>query len=211
MSAEKRSVSTDALEVLGTVINGKNVGRDAIHLAVEPVVAGQLIYPGNHVGKLPDGSFGVTGNSKKLGIVDPFLTAPLKKGDQFLLVLYPRQITSLRHVWASPDFPEDTPKVQEEKDNSEIERAKKGISEFAESIKSDESSDGYGNYPHLSYQQLMDYADEFVKTGEYGCLGSSEIYEVTGWDTFWKNYEIVTGKQPPKDHDRGFGFFRCAC
>lgn len=38
--SDKRSVATDALETLGTIIDDKQK-RDAIHLAVEPVVAGE--------------------------------------------------------------------------------------------------------------------------------------------------------------------------
>lgn len=39
-TGDKRSVSTDALETLGTIIDDR-AGRDAIHLAVEPVHAGE--------------------------------------------------------------------------------------------------------------------------------------------------------------------------
>jgi len=49
MSADKRSVSTDALATLGTIIDD-TAGRDAIHLAVEPIIAGEKLYPGQDVG-----------------------------------------------------------------------------------------------------------------------------------------------------------------
>lgn len=39
MSADKRSTHTAALGSLGTLELGDNPGRDAIHLAVEPMVA----------------------------------------------------------------------------------------------------------------------------------------------------------------------------
>ena len=109
-NTEKRSVHTDALATLGTII-GPNEKRDAIHLAVEPCIAGQNLYPGQHVlliDKPTGGQVAVAGLEEEvtLGIVDPFLTLPVAKGERFWLVVYPRQITSLRHVWEHPSFPE---------------------------------------------------------------------------------------------------------
>jgi hypothetical protein len=103
MSADNRTVTTDALETLG-MVHFKPEARDAIHLAVEPVEAGENLSPGDHV-SLTDGKAYFTGTAKKVGIVDPFLPAPVKAGDRFWLVVYPRQISSLRHVWEHPDFP----------------------------------------------------------------------------------------------------------
>jgi hypothetical protein len=102
MSADNRSTHTDALASLGTIIN-EGEKRDAIHLAVEPVIAGQRLAPGMHVGLKDGRAFGE--GVKGVGIVDPFLTTPVRKGERFWLVVYPRQITSLRHVWEHPDFP----------------------------------------------------------------------------------------------------------
>jgi hypothetical protein len=103
-NADKRSVSTDALETLGTII-GPNEKRDAIHLAVEPVIAAQDLNPGDNIGFVGNGS-AVGYCAKPLGIVDPFIKGVVKKGQRFWLVVYPRQITSLRHVWSHPSFPE---------------------------------------------------------------------------------------------------------
>jgi len=102
-NGDKRSVATDALETLGTIIDDK-AGRDAIHLAVEPVIAAMHLNPGEDVGLLPDGRASKSDNP--LGIVDPFLKGVVFPGERFWLVVYPRQITSLRHVWSHPAFPE---------------------------------------------------------------------------------------------------------
>jgi hypothetical protein len=97
-NAEKRTVSTDALETLGTLITPAEK-RDAIHLAVNPTKAKQNLRPGQDVGI--DGTI-----NNPVGIVDPFLKRPVKEGEWFWLVVYPRQINSLRHVWTHPAFPE---------------------------------------------------------------------------------------------------------
>jgi hypothetical protein len=104
-SADKRSVSTDALETLG-MIHFKPEFRDAIHLAVEPVEAGESLKPGQYIGIDPTDGKAYGGLIKKLGIVDPFIPHQgVKAGERFWLVVFPRQISSLRHVWEHPDFP----------------------------------------------------------------------------------------------------------
>lgn len=106
-SADVRSVSTDALETLG-LIHFRPEKRDAIHLTVEPIEAGEPLDPAQHIGIAEDGKAYGSDNTtiKNIGIVDPFLNRPVKAGERFWLVVLPRRITSLRHVWSHPDFPE---------------------------------------------------------------------------------------------------------
>lgn len=93
---------------LGRIIVGA-AHRDAIHIAVAPVEAGEDLEPGQHV--LLD----ATGRAMPLsslrvgvGIVDPFLSVPkVKKGERFWLYLYPGSITALRHEWTHPAFREE--------------------------------------------------------------------------------------------------------
>ncbi len=108
----ERPVTTDALETLG-MIHFKTEARDAIHLAVEPVIAGEDLLPGQQIGIInhqKDGfsmAYGIEANSgvKNMGIVDPFLPKTgVRAGERFWLVVHPRQISSLRHVWEHPDF-----------------------------------------------------------------------------------------------------------
>jgi hypothetical protein len=77
--------------------------RDAIHIAIVPVVAACNLNRGDHVGLFSNGtaSWDV---KEKIGIVDPFLKEYVKKGETFWLCLYPYSITSLRHVWTHPAF-----------------------------------------------------------------------------------------------------------
>lgn len=115
MSGDKRSVATDALETLGMIID-KAQKRDAIHLAVEPIEAGEKLWPGQDVG-MHDGKAWRTYSASDtphmaLGIVDPFLKAAVQPGERFWLVVYPRQIHSLRHVWTHPAFP-DAPELRD--------------------------------------------------------------------------------------------------
>jgi len=105
----KHTVSTDALDTLGTII-GPDEKRDAIHLAVFPAVAGTDLRPGQHV-ILEDGVALPVPRGEGFGIVDPFLLVKVKAGWRFWLVVYPREITSLRHVWEHPSFPSSIDRV----------------------------------------------------------------------------------------------------
>jgi hypothetical protein len=194
MSADSRSVHTDALETLGSII-GASEARDAIHLAVEPVVAAESLWRGQDVGLLPDGKASSKAG-KMLGIVDPFLKAPVKAGDRFWLVVYPRQITSLRHVWAHPDFAR-TPDLPDAKPATDAEVSKAWIANFAASI-------------NQTVNRLMGAAEEWLQDEEY-TYDNSESYK-DQWDKFpefWTHYAIVTGKEVPAD--KRHSFFTCSC
>lgn len=108
-NADKRSPSTDALETLG-MIHYKPEARDAIHLAVEPVVAGMRLMPAQHIGIVEGHAFpaGMDLAGTKVpyhGIVDPFLPRAVETNESFWFVMAPRMVQSLRHVWEHPDFP----------------------------------------------------------------------------------------------------------
>lgn len=103
----RHTVSTDALDTLGSII-GPAEKRDAIHLAVFPVEAGEVLQPGAHVQVFYEDGEGLAYRAKTgkgVGIVDPFLAQPVQPDERFWLVVYPREIASLRHVWEHPKFP----------------------------------------------------------------------------------------------------------
>jgi len=95
---------------LGELVPEGETRRDAIHIAVAPLVAGMLLKPGQPVyiidrsteGKLL--AWSVFNMDSAIGIVDPFLTEDVQKGQVFWLCLKPNSITSLKHVWTHPSF-----------------------------------------------------------------------------------------------------------
>lgn len=108
-NADSRSPSTDALETLG-MIHYKPEHRDAIHLAVEPVTAGEDLDRGDWI-VIKDGVTFRSSQAEAHGIVDPFIPTlvgkhyDVKKGEKFWFVMKPRMVRSLRHVWEHPAFP----------------------------------------------------------------------------------------------------------
>lgn len=85
--------------------------RDAVHVPVILVEAGEDLVGGEHVGVISDDiSYIVgTGAHKKVGIVDPFLKG-IGKGQMFWMWMDPDQVTSVKHNWYHSSFnsnPED--------------------------------------------------------------------------------------------------------
>lgn len=93
-------------------------GRDAVHVAILPVLASRDLWPGERVGVVHDGTgYCTSKNAKKIGIVDPFLENRVKAGERFYLCLPPRTVTSLTHQWTHPDVPEVDRGPVEERDS----------------------------------------------------------------------------------------------
>ena len=81
-------------------------GRDAVHVAIAPTTAPCELQPGQHVNQ--DG-YPENPEVRTVGIVDPFLREPVRKGERFWLFLYPNSVTSLRHEWTHPAYPNISP------------------------------------------------------------------------------------------------------
>lgn len=85
--------------------------RDAVHIAVAPVIAAVDLHPGWHVALDKDGR-AVCRRDGAIGVVDPFLEKWVREGERCWIFLYPGTISSLRHVWQHPAF---KPRLPEEK------------------------------------------------------------------------------------------------
>lgn len=80
---------------------GPDSERDAIHVAVVPMVAAYPLRPGQQV-RLIDGGAGPA--TDIVGVVDPYLTDVVPKGGMFWLCLLPNTVTDMRHHWTHPAF-----------------------------------------------------------------------------------------------------------
>lgn len=192
-SADARPIATDALGTLGMIIP-ENSGRDAIHLAVEPVIAAERLFPGQHIGFV-DGGVGTSTNP--LGIVDPFLSGVVNPGQRFWMVIYPRTITALRHVWEHPAFSQPAEPPTERPDAV----SEAWLRNYAGSI-------------DLTFNTLMNGADDWVRThdnkwgGEYLVQGGT-LEGVSTHPEFWKHYEILRSVVVPENAQTSF--FSCSC
>lgn len=190
-TAEKRSVHTDALATLGTIIDD-TAKRDAIHLAVLPAIAGQDLFAGQDVGLV--GDVAMANAETCLGIVDPFLGTLVHKGEMFWLVIYPRVITSLRHVWSHPNIDEEPVQAKQDERQSQLELKEASelwIRQYAEA-------------QGLSYYELMEGAHN--TDGDYIHISGMDAHGDVNPE-FWKHYTNLTGVNPKFKATH----FSCSC
>lgn len=164
--------------IIGKIIEG-NAARDAVHIAIAPVVAGEYLRPGTPVGFQPNGTVASYIN-KHIGIVDPFLGLPVDKGQKFYLFLFPKTVKNLRHEWDHPDF----------RQSPETEASVGWLQRFA-------------SEHQMTYGDLMAAVGEFV---DKGCDYPTIEDDFKDWEVpeeFWVHYKAVTGKDGSGD------FFGC--
>lgn len=81
----------------------EEVDRDAVHVAIAPVLAGEVLLPGARV-NLRAGV--AMAGEPSIGVIDPFLINPAVRGERVWLFLHPGTVNNLRHMWDHEDFPE---------------------------------------------------------------------------------------------------------
>lgn len=181
------------MPTVGRLIVNSGESRDAIHVAIAPMVAGQRLTPGQHVGLDPLNPRKCITYPETVGIVDPFLTRPVNPGDMFWLFLYPETVTSLRHEWTHPAFPVPQAVGGELSQLSQL-----WLEEYAAQW-------------DLSGSQLIEAATDYLDNGNYffhpedgGRLEGEYVN-----DEFWVHFERATGRLVPEDSRDTF--FRCSC
>ena len=195
---------TDALDTLGKIHQFQEK-RDAIHLGVEPVIAGEWLSPADSI-YLKDGKAFACPTGKGLGIVDPFLTVSVAPDERFWLVIYPRVITSLRHVWTHPELA-DPVEIQEVKATRyQLEEAAALIDPTV--VTSRSVIQGYADELERSYEELLERADDYLASGDRWRGGDSFEGTHLG-DDFWDAYDVVRNTTTARD-DRG-SFLSCSC
>ena len=195
---------------LGKLIDVNHLQRDAIHIAVASVKAMHTLKPGQHIGFVDNTNINVGCNTvllpaiKLIGIVDPFLTELVKENEWFYMLLYPKTITGLKHVWTHPDFKEEpkminNPNLTEESIYPDLTKQQKSsekwLRNFALRFKGD-------------YDEMIKAA---VSVDNECCFGENIEYgDFYKGSEFWKHIEIVTGLKFSDEHIK-IAQFRCAC
>lgn len=176
---------------LGQLLDGTEE-RDAIHVAIVPVIANERLKPGEKVA-LAVGSQELVYKSKfPIGIIDPFLEDVVERGQRCYLCLYPNTVTGMRHHWRHPAF--------SEKHESDIKKDDKYIR-----ILKNAAEEG-----DMGYNFFLDCLSRHAEDENYyKNMGTNEAYSnITGWDEIWEAWGKVTGKPVPEDR---YHPFSCSC
>ncbi len=196
--------------------------RDAIHVAVAPVEAAETLYPGQHVGLIAGSSTLVTGTIKvpHLGIIDPYLTTKVMKGDRCWMFLYPQTVTGLRHDWTHPAFSptvtppktEKVPAAPQPKKPVPVESKRKpaSITPVTDTLAAEAAERWLRSFADgvaIDYDDLMSAAESWLYHSSYyseGCRLSGTVVP----SEFWDHYQTVTGVKVP--HEKQESFFTCS-
>ena len=186
---------SDTLQLIGKKLT-EDAGRDAVHIAVMPVVCGEpRLYPGQSIGII----FGTTDMvaSRQLGthmgVVDPFMHDWVAKGDRFYMFLLPNTITGLRHEWTCPavDGPPTSRVV------CTAAESESWLRQFAERW-------------HMDYGDMIDGA----RDGDYAHADGIDLHTAddlgADHDLFWSHLETLTGTIFNAEH-RGKMTWSCSC
>ena len=180
--------------ILGSIIEDKQ-SRDAIHMAVAPVIADTKLFPGQPIGFVAAEKNTVGQTSRSIGIVDPFLEGAVFPGQTFWMLIYPNTITGLRHEWTHPAFDGAEEAKQDDVDS------RQWLKDFAEKA-------------GLAYSKLLAIIQEYVEEDEVwveqGSQRAQNAFEDVAKDEFWKHIKNVTGMKRPESPDWHMPF-SCTC
>lgn len=180
----------DTQRWVGKILEEEGFVRDAIHMAVLPVIASTKLFPGQDIGFVNHLEWIVTAEAtKKYGIVDPFLSRAVKPGERFFMWLYPNTITGLTHQWQHPLIEERAAKVKHESETWLRDFAARQSFDFEELI----SGARFGDVITAHGTDLH---------------GASQLGEPV--QEFWKHLEAFTG-ETFSEEQRENVIWSCSC
>ncbi len=182
---------------MSDVVLGKaptdNAERDAIHVAVVPMVASENLHPGQRVGVVADGIAGPT--DKIVGIVDPYLTGVVVKDTSFWLCLLPGTVTGMRHHWSHSAFSD----ALSQGDDTEKSKSEQWLREYAKRVNT------YDENENQAFARLIDG----LSSGELYFYGTDlhGLYDVNDSHELQHHAEVYLGIRI--DYSRFT--FSCSC
>lgn len=177
---------------IGEKIRG-DAERDAIHIAIIPVIADDdYLWPGVKI-RLRHGShtlvFRDEYSEESIGVVDPFLDGGVKRGEKFWCWLFPGTITGMRHHWQHPAFDQEIEKTGEHE---------QWLRSFAER---------WG----FHWSEMIENASEegeYVTAYGYDLHSAEELGE--DYELFWQHLEGFLNVRFSKSHRESIGW-SCSC
>ncbi len=177
----------------------ENDKRDAVHVAIAPVIAGEILYPGQKVYFSESGIVMGSRDHVPVGVVDTFRITKILKGERLWLMLFPETITSLRHDWTHPAFKEET----------ELKIRPSGYAESMEWMENFAAGhrSGYEETNSYSAETLIQAGKDFIHHGQYHVQDGYTSLQSEEPTEFWNHFSVITGI----DSSRQGTPFSCAC
>lgn len=193
-----------------------NKEKDATHIAVVPLVAGDRFYPGDRfrVSHGTDIAMRHTDNDY-IGVVDPFLSIRVEVGEKFWGFIKPGTVTGMRHEWKHPVFDKIiNPVLDKINNNKKLMAALESSNTVELDLNKRVAEEWIRNFCdewYFDYDTLIKEASNpggyIVADGiDLHCAG--ELGE--DHDLFWKHLETLTGKRFDDEHKQDFGW-SCSC
>lgn len=172
----------EPITTLGTLLKGE-IQRDAIHIAIMPVITHRDLYPGESVKLIPGTKNTVMGCERDstdcVGIIDPFLEGYIPGGSQVWMFLNPNTITGLRHEWTHLKVDNNTNISDNEHEDWLRSFACKWNFDYDNMIKQATTT------PTDDYSNII--TAEGIDLHSRGELGDDH-------ELFWRHIEALTGK-----------------
>ena len=170
---------------LGQLVASEAAKRDAIHVAIVPLLVGPAsLKPGQWVTVLDEfcTTASLADKATGIGIVDPFLDRPAKQGERIWVFMRPSSTNNLRHDWSHPAF--------DRADRLARTNMKLSVAWMH----------NFANRNGMTYSNLMAAADQFLKDGQRIWAGGEDQFDTA----FWSHYEVLTGNTVQDGHRDSF-------
>lgn len=192
--------------------------RDATHVAVAPVCAGEgeVVRRGDFI-RLAAGSERVVVKCDPKdahGIADPFLTEPWPEQDcrqpTFWMWLLPGTITSLRHEWTHPAFPNSDDFSSSKPQTCSPEESERWLREFAKHADCPDFDTliAAATGQHVARVDEEYHPQAYENDGEYLYFGGRAAHGNIPPE-FWSHVENYTGVKI--EFDKKASVFTCSC
>jgi hypothetical protein len=190
---------------LGQFITGSKE-KDAVHIAVIPLVAGERFYPGDRFTCNSGTDVAMRYSGKDyIGVVDPFLSMRVEVGEKFWGFIKPGTVTGMRHEWQHPAFDYISknkggvvPGVNDTSIKINISESEAWIRDFCDQW----------NFDYNTLIKEASHPGGYIVADGIDLHCAGELGE--DHDLFWKHLENVTGKRFNDEHRQDFGW-SCSC
>lgn len=187
-------------ETIGKILDAGQQ-RDAIHIAVYPVTADEILYPGQKVQFVAGKECRVKewkSDSSAVGIVDPFYDGRIYPDQRCWLFLFPNTVTGMRHEWQHPAF-------------VEFREGASASWEWMRELAKSEMTGWGEDRRYFTAEELIQIGKDYLSgEGTFCQQGSDSLSTELDSRSYWAHFQAITGIIVPSC-ELDMRPFSCSC